>query len=131
MLRVARAVWNGTLKAVNSLASVQQRRMGFVWLFFKHGSILASESLLHCIKESLLQRCDGKQFEKLCDISGVVLIALLTKLKKTPQLEKLLKQDQSILGLFLIFFLMFQVFIHYQVMNVNKKPGNMSSFCSL
>lgn len=77
----ARAVWNGTPKA--SLASVQQGRMGFVWLFFKQGSILASESLLLCIKDSLLQRCDGKQFEKLCVISGVVLIALLTGLEKS------------------------------------------------
>lgn len=71
MLREAHAVWNGALRAVSSLASVQQGRMGFLWLFLKQGSILASESLLHCRKDSLLQRCDGKQFGKLCVISGV------------------------------------------------------------
>lgn len=88
MLRIAHAVWNGTLKAVDSLASVQQRRMGFVCLFFKQGSILASESLLHRIKDSLLERCDGKQFAKLCVISGVVLIALLTRLKENTATRK-------------------------------------------
>lgn len=129
MLRAARAVWNGTLKAGNSLTSVQQGRMGYVWLYFKQGSILASESPLHCIKDSLLQRCDGKQFEKLCVISGVVLIALLTGLKNTTTI-KAAEAAAIDTWAFLIFFL-FRVFIHYQVMNVNKKSVHMSSFCNL
>lgn len=43
---------------------------------------------MHCIKDSLLQRCDGKQFAKLCVISGVVLIALLTRLKENTTARK-------------------------------------------
>lgn len=128
MLREARAVWNGTLKAVDSLAPVQQGRMGFVWLFFKQGSILA---LLHCIKDSLLQRYDGKQFEKLCVFSGVVLIALFTKLKKNTTAIKAAEAAAIDPWAFFIFFLMFQVFILYQIMNVNEKPVHMSSFCNL
>lgn len=98
--RVAHAVWNGTLKAVNSLASVQQGRMDFVWLFLKQGSILASESLLHCSKDSLLQRCDGKQYGKLCVISGVVLIALLIRLKKHHNYKSCWSSSNRYLGYF-------------------------------